>query len=221
MKGKAPLMFSVLLLAACNKESTPAPEDHSPGAGKRPHSASAGSGAPEETPEAPGKTKKSERPPQGEKKPPLAEAVPDQPGMVKSPFTGELVDVSGLPPGALARDPALPEGDKRVFRVPPGVGQPATPPSPVARQVPGKPGMVYSPYNNNIVDVTGMRPGSLVADPTFPAEEKKFFRVPGAPAPESTPDPSLPPGFEPQTTPRGQQGGETKPPAPRQRVVPQ
>jgi hypothetical protein len=49
---------------------------------------------------------------------------------------------------------------------------------PVATSVPGKPGFVFSPYTNQIVDVRDLPQGILVADPNFPAEEKKFFRVP-------------------------------------------
>lgn len=49
---------------------------------------------------------------------------------------------------------------------------------PVASPVPGSPGMVFSPFNNKVVDVRGLPPGTLVADPHYPAEEKKFFRVP-------------------------------------------
>ena len=43
------------------------------------------------------------------------------------------------------------------------------------------------------IDVTGVKPGKLMADPHF-TEEKKFFRVPEVPAPveepESTPEES-------------------------------
>lgn len=49
---------------------------------------------------------------------------------------------------------------------------------PVARPIPGKPGFVFSPFNNKPIDVKGFPPGSLVADPTYPASEKKHFRVP-------------------------------------------
>jgi len=48
----------------------------------------------------------------------------------------------------------------------------------VANKVPGKEGFVFSPYNNKIVDVRDIPTGTLVQDPTFPAAEKKFFRVP-------------------------------------------
>lgn len=48
----------------------------------------------------------------------------------------------------------------------------------VARAVPGKPGFVFSPFNNKIIDVKGIPSGTLVADPTYPAAEKKYFRVP-------------------------------------------
>jgi hypothetical protein len=61
-----------------------------------------------------------------------------------------------------------------------GAGTPAPAPKeiPVARPVPGKPGMVFSPFNNKVIDVKGIPSGRLVADPTYPASEKKHFRVP-------------------------------------------
>jgi hypothetical protein len=49
---------------------------------------------------------------------------------------------------------------------------------PVAKAVPGKPGFVFSPFNNHIIDLTGIAPGTLVADPQYPASEKKHFRAP-------------------------------------------
>lgn len=49
---------------------------------------------------------------------------------------------------------------------------------PTANKVPGKEGYVFSPYNNKIIDVQGMPKGTLVADPTYPVEAKKHFRVP-------------------------------------------
>jgi hypothetical protein len=49
---------------------------------------------------------------------------------------------------------------------------------PVAERVPGKPGMVYSPYNGDTVDVSDLKPGKLVLDPRFHMKDKKFFRVP-------------------------------------------
>lgn len=52
------------------------------------------------------------------------------------------------------------------------------PSTPVARPVPGKPGFVFSPFNNKIIDVKDIPSGTLVADPTYPASEKKYFRVP-------------------------------------------
>jgi hypothetical protein len=57
--------------------------------------------------------------------------------------------------------------------------QPAPPKNhPVAQAVPGKPGFVFSPFNNKVVDVRGIASGTLVADPQYPAAEKKHFRVP-------------------------------------------
>lgn len=49
---------------------------------------------------------------------------------------------------------------------------------PIAKAVPGKPNMVFSPFNNRPIDVEGIASGKLVADPTYPASEKKYFRVP-------------------------------------------
>lgn len=47
-----------------------------------------------------------------------------------------------------------------------------------ANKVPGKEGFVFSPYNNKVVDVRDIPSGTLVQDPTYPASEKKYFRVP-------------------------------------------
>jgi hypothetical protein len=49
---------------------------------------------------------------------------------------------------------------------------------PFASPVVGKPGYVLSPYNSKMVNVVDIPSGTLVTDPTFPASEKKFFRVP-------------------------------------------
>ncbi|TAG10549.1 MAG: hypothetical protein EAZ42_03350 [Verrucomicrobia bacterium] len=49
---------------------------------------------------------------------------------------------------------------------------------PVAIPIPGKDGFVFSPYNNKPIDVRGIAKGTLVQDPTYPAAEKKNFRVP-------------------------------------------
>ena len=60
----------------------------------------------------------------------------------------------------------------------PPVVKPPSGPRPVAIPVPGKDGFVFSPYNNKVIDVKGFRSGALVADPTYPMSERKFFRVP-------------------------------------------
>ncbi|MCX6864691.1 MAG: hypothetical protein NTV46_00480, partial [Verrucomicrobia bacterium] len=49
---------------------------------------------------------------------------------------------------------------------------------PVAATVDGRPGFVASPFNGKIIDVRDVPSGTLVADPTFPASEKKYFRIP-------------------------------------------
>jgi hypothetical protein len=49
---------------------------------------------------------------------------------------------------------------------------------PFANKVPGKEGFVFSPYNQKVVDVRELPSGTLVQDPTYPAADKKYFRVP-------------------------------------------
>jgi hypothetical protein len=58
---------------------------------------------------------------------------------------------------------------------------PPAPPSPqisdahpVASPVPGKPGFVFSPFTNRIIDVKGILPGTAVMDP----ESNRIFRLP-------------------------------------------
>lgn len=141
---------------------------------------------------------KSAERPKKEKKAPVAEPAKGEAGKVISPNTGELVDVSGLAPGELVDDPKYPGDESKRFVVPEGVEKRNIP---VAGVIPGRPGFVVSPYNNEIIDVTGLPPGSLVADPTFPAAEKKHFRVPGDPKPAAL-DPSK--SNVPLVTPEGE-----------------
>ena len=49
---------------------------------------------------------------------------------------------------------------------------------PFAKKVPDKPGFVFSPHNNQVVDVREIPAGTLVQDPGFPPDQRKFFRVP-------------------------------------------
>jgi len=61
---------------------------------------------------------------------------------------------------------------------PPPPPSPRSPDYPFATPVPGKEGLVFSPYNNKVVDVRDIPSGTLVQDPTYPPADKKFFRVP-------------------------------------------
>ncbi len=88
--------------------------------------------------------------------------------------TIQRIDATGRP---------LDSPPEREQESPPPTDSAATPPAaatpyPSAKAVPGTPGMVFSPHSQKIVDVRGMPPGTLVADPTFPEAEKKYFRVP-------------------------------------------
>lgn len=58
---------------------------------------------------------------------------------------------------------------------------------PVAKAVEAQPGFVVSPFNKQILDVRNVPAGTLVRDPTYPADEQRFFRVPESP---SNPKPS-------------------------------
>lgn len=99
-------------------------------------------------------------------------------------------DPNAKPPGeGTEADPSIAGGtgtanDTPTPTAPPRTDDP-TPPKPdpkpsmqVARPVPGKPGFVFSPFNNKLIDVKGIPSGTLVQDPTYPPEEKKYFRVP-------------------------------------------
>jgi hypothetical protein len=66
---------------------------------------------------------------------------------------------------------------------------------PVAEPVQGQPGMVISPFNGRQIDVKGIPPGTLVADPTYPLEDKKYFRVPELPEGAGEPPKLLDPGI--------------------------
>lgn len=129
----------------------------------------------------PGKT--SERPVLVKKKPPVAEPVPDKPGFVKSPFSGQIIDVRGIPAGNLVADPMFPAEEKKHFRVPELSPEDEAIAkrelfSSEGRPVPGKPGFIFSPYDNKIIDVTEFKPGDIVADPTAPAGEVRYIKVP-------------------------------------------
>lgn len=49
---------------------------------------------------------------------------------------------------------------------------------PTAEPIPGRPGLVLSPYNNRVIDCVGFAKGTLVRDPRYPDAEKKWFVVP-------------------------------------------
>lgn len=104
---------------------------------------------------------------------------------VKRPVTAgpgehpELVQppIRPVPPPLLRPDPDPdPEPQREPQPTPPS--KPKSGPRPIAITVPGKPGFVFSPYNNKVIDVQGFHSGALVADPTYPMSERKFFRVP-------------------------------------------
>jgi len=178
MKRNVLLTVGILALAGCDKE-TSSGETHSSLSKEKTKSSSALGVLDDGATAHSGKTKSAERPKDVAKKAPVAAPAGGEPGKVVSPFSGELVDVSGRAAGDLVDDPKYPGDESKRFVVPDDVEKPQVP---EARPAPGKAGYVFSPYNNKIIDVQGIPAGALVADPTYPTSEKKYFRVPDAAA---------------------------------------
>jgi hypothetical protein len=170
------------LLASCERKEAGSAADPSKSSGKQGIAAIETAEGKTEAGEAkPGKT--VERPVLVKKKPPVAVPVADQPGFVKSPFSGKIIDVRGIPAGTLVADPMFPAEEKKHFRVPELSPEDqellARESAPEAKPVPGKAGFIFSPYDNKIIDVTGIKPGEIVADPSAPAGEVRYIKVPG------------------------------------------
>jgi len=49
---------------------------------------------------------------------PVAEAIPEKPGFVRSPYTGQVVNTKAVKPGGLAKDPSITD-EPHYFRTPP------------------------------------------------------------------------------------------------------
>lgn len=170
------------LLASCERKEEQAGTTTPQGPEKQGIAAVGPSGEGEDPAKLPsGKT--AERPLLVKKKPPVAEPVADKPGFVKSPFSGQIIDVRGIPAGTLVADPMYPTEEKKHFRVPELSPQAedllARESAPEGKPVPGKAGFIFSPYDNKIIDVTGLKPGEIVADPTTPAGKVRYIKVPG------------------------------------------
>jgi hypothetical protein len=173
MKAGVFVLLFALLAASCDESTTEASSNGGNEAGRSALSRSSHASGDKEIEAATIREgKSSERVPRT-RKPPLATAVEGQPGKVLSPFTNEVVDVGGRSPGDVIDDPRFPGDATKRFEVPQLSNT-----IPEAKPVPGKVGFVFSPYNNKVIDVTGIKPGLLVADPTFPPSEKKHFRIP-------------------------------------------
>lgn len=93
---------------------------------------------------------------------------PEPPVIQKSPISSPASPAPAPPPAPEKQAPPLSTVPEK----------PAVATIPIARPIPGKEGVVFSPFNNKPIDVKGYASGTLVADPTFPLEEKKYFRVP-------------------------------------------
>lgn len=200
MKTKELMVFGILLLCACDDKSSQA---DGPGAKGKNRSG----GFYDDN--GPGAEKAGVRKPK-EKSIPVAEPVPGHPGKVKSPYTGDLVDVTLHPPGDIVQDPGFPGNEEKLFIVPNGV-ELSKAPIPEAKYVGGKPGFVYSPHNNEPVDIRGLPPGAMIEDPGFPGPDKRFLKLPLAGQTlEPTPD-----------TEEGAPKEEEAPKEPRERVIPE
>ncbi len=113
------------------------------------------------------------------KEPSVPETTPRAERKLPAPTRIEPVNEPGstlTPQTSAPEKPAeAPASDATKAQAP----SPSKPPGiPTAQAVEGKPGYVFSPYNNKVIDVRDMPPGTLVADPMFPTSEKKYFRTP-------------------------------------------
>jgi hypothetical protein len=79
-------------------------------------------------------------------------------------------------PRAASRKSGSTTGTSRIAKTSPSPQKSAATQFPVAKPVPGKPGLVFNPFNPNggYIDVSGYAPGSKVKDP----DSQKIFIVP-------------------------------------------
>lgn len=116
------------------------------------------------------------------KEEPPVESRPTAERKIPSPTKIEPVAEVDPAPKQQENIPETPEPQpEKTANIPPKE-TPAAPPQPQgypsATALAGKSGYVTSPYSGKIIDVRDMPSGTLVQDPTFPASEKKYFRVP-------------------------------------------
>lgn len=90
--------------------------------------------------------------------------------MLFAPFAALFLLV--VAPWALLDQVAGPGAPMRAGAAPLGEGE-----IPEARPVPGKAGFCFNPFTNDLVDVRGLPPGTLVVDPADPVKGR-MFRVP-------------------------------------------
>jgi len=85
------------------------------------------------------------------------------------PFIPEPVVEPTLPEPVVPEElePDLPEEVEPVA--------PVVPTTPTAKAVPGRPGHVFNPYTQNMVDVDGIPAGTKVRDPQDPDESHTFY----------------------------------------------
>ena len=171
-----PLMFGVLLgllATACRgKRGEPSEAGHETGhssVGRTAGVAETGDVAGEEPEDAVTGAKIREREPA--KRVVVPVPVDGKPGFILG-LSGEgEIDVRGKLAGDWVDDPDHPGDDARRIRLPEDW-------MPVAMVLEGRSGFVLSPFNGKLIDVRDIPPGTLVMDPTFPPDERKYFRVP-------------------------------------------
>lgn len=81
-----------------------------------------------------------------------------------------------IPTPVEATDTILPDPiENQDFNNPPEVSNPAVVVTPTAKHVPGRPGFVFNPYTQNMVDVDGIPSGTKVKDPQDSDENHTFY----------------------------------------------
>ena len=104
----------------------------------------------------------------------------------KLPSPTPIEPVADLETPQKKKEPATPDTPNPQPKETAGEHPKQTPPAssdnnggyPSAVPYEGQKGYVKSPYSGKVIDVRDMPSGTLVQDPTFPASEKKYFRVP-------------------------------------------
>ncbi len=87
-----------------------------------------------------------------------------------------IPDPMNIPTPIEVSEDILPDPiDNQDFNNPPEDPTPVVASTPTAKHVPGRPGFVFNPFTQNMVDVDGIPSGTKVRDPQDNNEDNKFY----------------------------------------------